>query len=533
MRRMIALLACLTSICLVLTGCGGNSKPSGTRSGSVHYASDGTFTMAASRDLGTFDPYKGRLLWGYSSLAYDTLVNLDPNGALVSGLAGTWKADAHSATFTLKPGITCSDGSALTASQVADDLKYLGDASNGNVQYGVNIPAGAPFTATGDDAARTVTVTMKTSFGFMLNTFGRTPIVCAKGMANRASLQSTSDGTGPFVLTNVVPGQSYTLAVRKGYSWGPGGASTSAPGTPGKVVIKTIINQTTAANLLLSGGLNFATIDGQDQQRLKADGLSSAPFHRSAVWLWFNHLGNRPTSEQLVREALVTGLNDKQVITVSTGGNGSASKGLVALTPSACQGDTVTGQLPTFDQAKAESLLDQAGWTKGASGVRTKNGKSLTLDLHYAPSSLSTYQASAELIAQEWGAIGVKVKLTADTAAAFTQNVEGASNFDVTIGGFGVSLPSQMVSFLSGPIPSKGVNFSGIDNSQYNALVAKAGTLPAPASCTYWNQAEQALYKNVDIAPISNETQLGFLNKAQGTTNNWEYLLPTSIRVLS
>ncbi|MCW2529770.1 MAG: extracellular solute-binding protein family 5 [Pseudonocardiales bacterium] len=532
MRRMTALLACLTSICLTATACSGSSKPSSTSSGSARYATDGTFTMAALGDLGSFDPYKSNTIYGYSSLAYDTLVNLQPDGTIVSGLAQTWKADAQSATFTLESGITCSDGSALTASQVASDLSYLGDASNGNIQYGVNIPPGAPYAATGDDATRTVTVTMKTSFGFMLNTFGRTPIVCAKGMANRASLQSSSDGTGPFVLTNVVPGQSYTLTVRKGYAWGPNGAPTSTPGTPGKVVIEIVANQTTAANLLLSGGLNFALIDGPDQQRLKAAGLSSSPFNRAALWLMFNHLNNRPTSDPLVREALVIGLDSRQVIPVSTGGNGTASRGLVALTPSACPGDTVKGQLPTFDQAKADSLLDQAGWTKGTNGVRMKNGQSLTLDLVYEPSLLSTYQASAELIAQEWGAIGVKVKLTALTPAAFGQTVLGASNFDVYAGSFGVSLPSQIVSFLSGPVPPKGSNFSGIDNSQYNALVAKAATLPAPSACTYWNQAEQALYKNVDIAPISNDTQPEFLNKAEGTTNNWEYIIPTSIRVV-
>ncbi|MBO0870967.1 MAG: hypothetical protein J2P15_20640 [Micromonosporaceae bacterium] len=528
MRRRVAVLACLASTCLVLGACGANATPTAGQNGAAQYATDGTFTMAALGDIGTWDPYKSVHLYAIASLAYDSLVNQAPDGTIVSGLAATWKADANSATFTLKPGITCSDGTALTASQVASDLTYLGDATNGNSQYGKLVPP-VPYTVTGDDATGTVTLTMKAPFGFILDTAGRAPIMCAKGMADRASLLTTSSGTGPFVLTNVVAGQSYTLTRRNGYTWGPGGASTSAPGTPAKVVIKVVPSETTEANLLLSGGLSFARFSGPDKQRLKAAGLPSLPLTTSTLWLWFNHLNGRVTADPLVRKALVAGLRTQELVKVATGGTGSAANGLVAATPTACPGDTVTGQLPAFDTAAAGSLLDQAGWTKGADGKRAKNGKPLTIDLHYIP-ALPTDRATAELISSDWAAIGVATKLTGDVD--YTKTILEAGDFDVSIDAFSFTLPNQVVTYVSGPVPPKGTNFSGIDNSEYNTLVAKASALAAPAACPYWNQAEQALYKNVDLAPIANQVLPAFLAKAQATTNGFDDVIPTSIRVL-
>lgn len=201
-------------------------------------------------------------------------------------------------------------------------------------------------------------------FGFVLNTVGQLPIVCPKGLTDPNVFKNGSAGTGPFVLTAVVPGQSLTFTVRKGNTWGPGGASTSAPGTPAKVVLKVVSDQTTAANLLLSGGANLAEISGPDGQRLERAGLRKVQRLGSGAWLWFNHLGGRPTAGKQVRQALVQALDLGQVVKVSTGGSGGPSTGLVTRQPRPCTADTVSGQFPKYDLAAAGALLDTAGWRK-------------------------------------------------------------------------------------------------------------------------------------------------------------------------
>jgi peptide/nickel transport system substrate-binding protein len=514
--------------CFLAAACGGSPKTS--PGGGGRYATNGTFTLLLSEDLGGFDPYRGSI-FSTSSLAYDSLVNLRSDGAFVSGLAGKWTADARRATFTLRRNVTCSDGTPLTAGQVAEDLKYLGDPKNKSPQYGVNTPP-EPFTVTGDEGAGTVTVTMdKEPFGFLLNTIGLAPIMCAKGLKNPTLLQKASDGTGPFVLTKVVPGQSYTFTVRRDYRWGPGGAATTAPGTPTEVGLRVVTNETTAANLLLSGEANMALVAGPDRARLDARGLKRLEVSATGTGLRFNQRDSRPAAEERVRRALVQALDLGEIVKVSTGGVGTAATGLVLTEPRACAGDTVTGLLPRYDVAGAESLLDAAGWTKGPGDVRAKNGKPLSIDLHYLPSVSIQSKPTAELIAEKWKTIGVTVKLTADTPVTNTEALFKTGNWDVQTNTGNAYLPSAWVPYQSGPLPPKGTNLGGI-NKQYDELVAKAKTLTESAACTYWNQADEALYKRLDIVPISNRPRLYYLNKADGRTAGYQQPIPTSIRLL-
>lgn len=531
MRRPSALMAMVFSSCLIASACGG-SGAARNQGGPARYADNGTFTMALSDDADGLDPYRTGTGLYLVGMAYDSLVNIRPDGTFVSGLAGKWSADAHSATFTLRPGVTCSDGTALTAGQVAADMNFVGDPANTSALYGRFTPP-LPFRAAGDDGARTVTVTMAGKpFGFLLHTLGLLPIVCSKGLRDPNALKHATDGTGPYVLSHADPGQSYTFTVRKDYTWGPAGATTNTPGAPRTIVVRVITNETTAANLLLAGDLNMAQINGQDRSRLRARGLKAIEAPQAGAWLFFNHRGARPNADERVRRALVEALDLTQVVKVSTAETGRAATGLTALEPRACGGDTVAGNLPGHDVAGAQALLDQAGWAKGSGGVRAKDGKPLRIQLYYPPSLLPDGRSAAELIAQQWKSVGVDVRTTAGTLTGLVQ-VQKNGDFDVLLQPFNSNLPSRFVSLLSGPTPPRGGNFSGIDNPAYDDLVAKASSMTTPASCTYWVQAEKAIFQAVNVAPISERVGYYFLDKATATINGTTTLpAPTSIRVL-
>jgi peptide/nickel transport system substrate-binding protein len=528
MRRGLTLIL-LGIACLIETGCGGAPGEATGTDAPVDYADGGTFTMAVANDPGTFDPHRSRGVLGLSALAYDSLVNQLPDGTFVSGLAEQWTVDARSATFTLRHDVTCSDGAALTASMVVASITWVSDPANGSPQYGVNTPT-VPLTVTGDDTSGTVTVTAQTPYGFLLHTVGRIPIVCSTGMTNPEIFTTASDGTGPFVLTEAKPGQSYTFDVRDDYTWGPDGASTTAPGTPDKVVLRVIDAETTAANLLLSGEINLAKILGEDHRRLEASGLKKQDWMVGGAWLSFNQRA-RVTADPRVRQALVSSLDLDEVLRVSTGGTGSTPDGLLALEPKACPGDTVAGQLPTFDLAAAEAALDEAGWIEETDGTRRKAGEPLIIDLHYATTQ-SLDKPTAELLAQKWRALGIEVTISADTYTSSLATLYETSNWDVFISGYNFSLPSQMVPYLSGATPPDGNNVSGIDNQEYNTLADQAAALTPPEACEYWSQAEQAIVRDVDLAPISNRAEHWFFNKAEAQIQRYGAPVPTSIRVL-
>jgi len=79
-----------------------------------------------------------------------------------------------------------------------------------------------------------------------------------------------------------------------------------------------------------------------------------------------------------------------------------------------------------YDEAKARRLLDEAGWTVGANGARTKDGQALVLRAYEAlpqPQNKETLQ----LVAQQWAKIGVKLEvLTGDAGSKTVDNLDPA-----------------------------------------------------------------------------------------------------------
>ena len=526
-RLGVALLAAALATTTV-SACAGSSNPA---THAVAFLNGGTYTEALTDDPGAFNPHRNPQIVSYMYLLYDSLVNLTPDGEIVSGLAETWQANATSATFQLKAGITCSDGSALTASQVARNINFVGDPRNKSALYGQFTPT-SRFHATGDDAGRTVRVQLPTPFSFPLQTIGFLPIICAKGLESPAMLTSASNGTGPFVLSQSAPGDHYTLTVRKGYTWGPNGASTDAPGTPAQIVLKVVANETTAANLLVSGAVNQARVAGPDRQRLTAQSLSHFDEHLITGELWYNQRPGRPGSDIDVRRALSAALDLDQLAKVQTSGNGVRSTGLAAIRPKACSGDTVTGQLPAHDPGQAAALLDRAGWLRSGDGLRQKNGKTLALSLHYAAKDGDGAAAAVELISQKWAALGVRVTLSGDDANALNTNIFQTSDFDALWTGINFTLPSSIVPYVSGATPPAGQNLFAIDNAEYTRLAAQAGQTVGPEGCALWNKAEQALFRDADVVPVAESVIPYFLRKAQGATNGLQAPIPTSIRLL-
>src|SRR5690606_22626954 len=67
-------------------------------------------------------------------------------------------------------------------------------------------------------------------------------------------------------------------------------------------------------------------------------------------------------------------------------------------------------QYYSFDTAEAASILDEAGWTEGADGVREKDGQRLSLTLAWM-TNFGPNQTSLELLQQQLAAVGIEVEL--------------------------------------------------------------------------------------------------------------------------
>ena len=192
----------------------------------------------------------------------------------------------------------------MTATTVADNFSFVADPANQSPLLGVYVPPAVTVEA--DDAARTVTLTTEAPTPFMLlNTGTAVLIVCDAGLADRSTLASGTNGTGPFVLEEAVANDHYTFSARDDYTWGPDGATSELPGFPSEVVVRIIENESTAANLLLSGEVNIATIAGADRQRVESEGYFVTEQRSIVGEFFFNQMEGLPTADVAVRQALM------------------------------------------------------------------------------------------------------------------------------------------------------------------------------------------------------------------------------------
>jgi peptide/nickel transport system substrate-binding protein len=518
--------AVVVSLALVVSGCGasGSSQPGTLADGK-------TFTLSIGADPGTLDPALTVLSAARSvgRFLYGRLVERTTSGDVVAGLAEKWDATTTTATFTLRQGITCADGTPLTAADVAANITFIGDPKNKSPLAGIQVAPGT--SATADEATRTVTVTSGAPDAFLLTNAGSLPIVCAKGMADRSLLTKGEQGTGMFTVSEIVPNDHYTLVRRKDFAWGPGDWQQNQQGLPDKVVIRVIANETTAVNLLLSGQLTAATVAGPDQERLLAQKVDHVDYATPLGTLTFNHASGHPGQDPAVRRALVQGLDLAQAGKVLTGGKGRPSKGLVTIEPRPCTGDNVTANLPGYDKAAAASALDTAGWRAGPDGTRAKNGTPLTIKLLQPTVAGPTLTATAELIQQAWQGIGVKVEIQPVDSAGINQTLFGTGAWDVSMVPVTLSLPSQLVPLASGAAPPQGVNFSHIDNATFEEESKKAASIAGTAGCEHWDRAEAALVKDVDVVPYFDALVPTFVKGAKFTMSDGPD--PTSIRMFS
>jgi CubicO group peptidase (beta-lactamase class C family)/ABC-type transport system substrate-binding protein len=495
-------------------------------------ADSATYVTAIDADPGNLHPLKTvrQTTNTVVTFAYDTLINIDPDGTVVSQLAKDWGVSDRSVTFTLNDGVTCSDGTELTAEAVADNFTWIKDPSNGSSVIGSGLPS-TDYTVDYDNAAGTVTITMGAPYGFLLEGAGLVRIVCPQGLADPDSLAHATDGTGPYVLTDYAADDHVTLSVRDDYTWGPNGATTDVPGVPDQVEFRVVQNATTAVNLFLSGELSDVTPNSSDRARLEGRDAFTLETEQGPSEFFFNERDGFPTSDPDVRQALTMAMDREALMTAVTEGKGTAADGLAVIAPRPCPEDTVSGHLPDFDPEAAGDLLDQAGWTMGSDGVRAKDGEDLTVTLAY-PTGEPATEAAMELVRGWWEDIGVSVEPKGQNQNAFLETLFGGSDWDASFLNVQLAYPSDFVAFASGPAPPDGQNFAAITNPTYDRLSTEAAATPTEGGgCDKWAAAEQALFEAADVVPISNNVTVTYADKVEFSPGIWTLVEPTSIRM--
>ena len=336
-------------------------------------------------------------------------------------IAESWEinADATQYTFKLRPGVTFSDGTPVDAAAVAKnfDTYGLGDKTLG---YPVS------EVITNYDHSEVIDpLTVKFYFKAPAPGFLQGTSVIGSGLVSPATLALPFNdlgdatkiiGSGAFVVESETLGQSLNLKAREDYAWGP--AKLEHQGRAYLDAIQYIITPEDSVRIgaLLAGQADFIRqIQAYDEGQVEAQGYNilSAPtrgVNNNAVF----RPDNPRVADIRVRQALTAATNTDEIVKTLYSSHYPKATSVIAST---ALGYVDLSDKLKFDQDKAKKLLDEAGWTVGADGIREKDGEKLELSV-YESLPQPQNRAMFQLLSQQWAQVGVKLNVLAGDAGS-------------------------------------------------------------------------------------------------------------------
>ncbi|HEV2634432.1 MAG TPA: ABC transporter substrate-binding protein [Actinocrinis sp.] len=537
-RRGLGGLAGLALLTPLLDACGTSAsatpaaaaaKP--TPGGSVIYAVDTepvTFDIhVASQDIA------GEILRN----VFDSLVAEDVNGAFHPWLATSWTytEDLTSYTFKLRQDVKFSDGTPFDAAAVKANFDRIAAPSTKS-QLAASLLG--PYTGTDVVDQYTAKVNFSKSYAPFLQAASTaylgfySPKTITANSASLGSGGPVDVGTGPFTFTGYTKGQSVVLTKNPDYAWGPATAAHTGPAYLDQLTIRFLAEDSTRVGALTSGQVGVArALPPVDIKTLAANPAFTV-VHRNdpgGVYNIFLNASRAPLDDINVRKAIQRGINiDLDVKTVYFG---QYERAWSPLSPSTPDFDASLENSWPYDQAQADQLLDQAGWTtRDAQGYRTKNGQRLVIDWPVLPPAYITDQRDilGQAIQADLKKIGIQVnRPQPDIGDYITQIYGGQTNFiDFTWARFEPDVLWLFFNSASTP-QTGGQNATFIADAQLDQWTDQGRTTidPATRKTVYGEVQKRVVQDLAVIVPIYvPETIIGVSKKVSGLSfdpNAW------------
>jgi peptide/nickel transport system substrate-binding protein len=169
-----------------------------------------------------------------------------------------------------------------------------------------------------------------------------------------------------------------------------------------------------------------------------------------------------------VRRALVLALDRQLIVDAYLYGFGTVADGPVP--PEHPWYLSVEPQ--PFDRDSARSLLETAGWTKGAAGIRTKGSESLAIELLTVGSGDASLE---QMIQAQWREIGVAATIRQLELASFLARAQAFErDFDALVTGIPGDLSLGYVAAMFESNNPGPLAYPGYANPEFDAAVQRA-----------------------------------------------------------
>jgi len=507
-KRIPIGLLILSSLLIILAACGGSTTTTPTASETSALASSQvlTFPNVGTRDIGVLDPAQGPD--ANSALAvgmiYTGLVKFDKNLNVVPDQA-TWviSPDNKVYTFTLKQGITFSDGTPVTAQSYVYTLTrsllpevkspialfFLGpilgsdDVSNGKTKTlaGVKAINNTTLQITLKQPTAYFLQIMANSIAFPLNQ----TVINQYGQADWVNHAAGSAiGTGPFMVKEWDHNTKMVFVPNP--HWYGGKTKLT------EVDMLFVNDPSTAFKAYQAGQYNFVwNIGPQDLASAKGmSGFESESLLQTDLLFFSNKTA--PFNNAAVRQAFAYATDKQTLATAIFKGSAIPAPTII---PPGMPGYQPNYQGLAYDKSKALAALQSA---------YPDVSKVPPITFSFPSSQVSTSEAAA--LQQMWQtALGIQVKLLPVELNAY--NTE-TSNHQVQFGftQWSADFPDPY-DWLTLNLFSTASNNSGDwNNPQFDQLVTQAEQMTGDARIQLYNQAEQVAISDVGWLPLDHQS---------------------------
>jgi len=472
----------------------------------------------------------------------------------------TWAEDGLSVTFDMRDDVTWSDGTTVTARDVAVSYELVQDplVASPYLDWVERMVPGTPVVV--DDHTVRFEFTSRYAQTTMLAHAGIFRIIHAGSVegADRATLRGHPITRAPIVngawdLQDFKPGERLTLVPNPAYSG-------DEPARLNRVVFKTLPEYATRILELESGSVDMVqAVQIEDAERLRVEhpeleivrrGWRSTDFlawnrfdaadyqaRRAAAGDadvdWDTVAPHPALSDRQVRRALSMAIDvDKLIADLLTDGTGLSvgKRALSTLSPAFCGAQPAVTPLP-FSPDLAKALLAERGWVDSdGDGVRDKDGRALELRL--LTNSGNPRRASAAVAIQAMlRNVGVVIEIDKLEANTFFARLR-KKDFEVALSGWSVALfPDPAGIWHSGD--RYVYNYPSYQNSEVDALIEQHSSEPDPergaellakiGQLVYEDQPYTFLYWRDDLVAVHRrfqDRQVDFLSQ-WGHLNRW------------
>jgi peptide/nickel transport system substrate-binding protein len=369
--------------------------------GRANAASGGQIIWGKSIEATMLDPHTALVgsSWQLQFLVYETLTSMGDGFTVQPGLAESWETPSPTEyIFTLRKGVTFSNGRPMTVDDVVGSLRRVVDPSFGSwwaFMMGSVKEISAP-----DE--RTVKIELKEPFTPLLASLAASmAAILPMEELNAGSFDpsQTMMGTGPFMVAEHQQNDFWILS-RNPHYWLEGAPAVD------QVRVQIIGDDNARLAALANGAIDIANFENPDAPLLLSTVSNITVVEQetpdiytlvlNAVW------EKSPFRDERLRQAVFLALDREQIRNVALSGQGAVTSVAAVVFSDSCRAPG-----PTRDVARARELVAEAGG----------------LSFEMLVQSSQAIQRIAQVVQQQLSEAGIELRLTVVDEGVFVDNV--------------------------------------------------------------------------------------------------------------